>query len=134
MVPSVYIAMDALPLTANGKVDFRALPAADGPVGGNPYVAPRDPTEQALVEVWSEVLGVERVGVEDNFFELGGDSILSVQLAAKASRAFGITVSPRELFDQPTVSALAGEIQNKILLMVERAAASVDGTELGGGA
>ncbi|GAU71648.1 peptide synthetase, partial [Streptomyces sp. NBRC 110611] len=74
---------------------------------GNAYVAPRDATEQALAEVWSQVLGVARVGVHDNFFELGGDSIISIQMASRTGRALGVQVSPRALFEAPTVAELA---------------------------
>ncbi|GAA4545286.1 amino acid adenylation domain-containing protein [Amycolatopsis samaneae] len=129
MVPTVFVALDRLPLTPNGKVDRRALPMGGAIADGKPQVEPRDPTEQALAALWAEVLGVDRVGVHDNFFDLGGDSILSVQLAAKAAAAFGTPVSPRELFDRPTVSELAQHILATILSTIEQAAANQPGGE-----
>jgi len=109
MAPAVMVALDALPLTPNGKVDRKALPA---PVGERPelaaeFVEPRNDAERILVQVWREVLGLERVGVEDNFFELGGDSILSIQVIAKAAR-HGLRLTPRQLFQYPTIAGLAG--------------------------
>src|SRR5262249_33464040 len=97
MTPSVFVELERMPLTANGKIDRRALPKPElnGSTGG--YVAARTEVEEILCAIWSEALGVERVGVADNFFELGGDSILSIQVIAKARRA-GIRVTPRQFF------------------------------------
>ncbi len=107
MVPAAVVVMDALPLTSSGKVDRRALPdpaLVVAPSGD--YVAPRTPAEEDLAALWSEVLGIERVGVHDNFFELGGDSILSIKVVARARRV-GIRVTPRQVFQHPTVAGLA---------------------------
>ncbi|HET6709749.1 non-ribosomal peptide synthetase, partial [Amycolatopsis sp.] len=105
MVPSAFVTLDTLPLSANGKVDRRALPEpAAEPVAG--YVPPRTETERVLAEVWADVLGVPGVGVEDNFFELGGDSILSIQVVSRARR-HGLALTPRDLFAHQTVAALA---------------------------
>jgi non-ribosomal peptide synthase protein (TIGR01720 family) len=107
MVPAVFVMLGALPLTANGKVDRNALPAPDQlgePVAE--YVAPRTETERVLADIWAEVLGVERVGVDDNFFELGGDSILSIQLVSRIRKA-GFTLASRGLFFNQTVAELA---------------------------
>jgi amino acid adenylation domain-containing protein/non-ribosomal peptide synthase protein (TIGR01720 family) len=108
MVPAAFVRLPRLPLTANGKLDRRALPdlpaagiAAPGDGGG-----PRDEREATLAGVWAEVLGREHVGVHDNFFELGGDSILSMQVIAKASQ-HDLWFSPRQLFEHPTVAGLA---------------------------
>ena len=89
MVPSSYVMLERLPQTPNGKVDRRALPAPDSgrPELGQGYVGPRNDPEQVLAGIWAQVLGLERVGVEDNFFELGGDSILSIQIIARAGQA-----------------------------------------------
>src|SRR5947209_20340181 len=103
MVPAAFVALAAMPVTANGKLDRKALPAPEW--GGEPsrrYVPPRTPTEELLAGIWAEVLGIDRaggrVGVLDNFFELGGDSILSIQVIARAMQA-GCQVTPRQLFD-----------------------------------
>jgi len=108
MVPSAFVFLDALPLTPNGKVDRRALPAPSGerPELESEFVAARDEVERQLAEIWAEVLGLEKVGVHDNFFELGGDSILSIQVIARANQA-GLRLSPRQLFQHPTVAGLA---------------------------
>jgi len=106
MVPAVYSFVDELPLTANGKVDRRALPAVEirAPFAG--YTAPRTPTEQLLANIWQEVLGVDRVGIYDNFFELGGDSILSIQIISRLNRA-GLELTAKQLFEWQTIAELA---------------------------
>src|SRR5205807_7774483 len=102
-----FVTLDRLPLTVNGKLDRRALPAPEfGAAAGSEYVAPRTDVEGTLARIWAEVLGVDRVGVEDNFFELGGDSILSIQVVSRARQA-GLSLSPRDVFAYPTVAALA---------------------------
>ncbi|MGC9671549.1 amino acid adenylation domain-containing protein, partial [Planosporangium sp. 12N6] len=107
MVPSAFVALESMPLSVNGKLDRRALPAPDfGTVAQDGYVAPRTEAERILAGVWAEVLGVERVGVEDNFFSLGGDSILSIQVVSRARRA-GLSLMPRDLFVHQTVASLA---------------------------
>ncbi|QRN95172.1 non-ribosomal peptide synthase/polyketide synthase [Archangium violaceum] len=108
MVPSAFMRLEAMPLTSNGKVDRKALPALEAvrPELEREYVAPRNDTEQRLADVWAQVLGLDRVGVHDNFFALGGDSILSLQLVAKA-RQRGLQVTPRQLFQRQTVAELA---------------------------
>ncbi|HEY4561719.1 MAG TPA: amino acid adenylation domain-containing protein, partial [Thermoanaerobaculia bacterium] len=109
MVPSVFVSLPALPLNANGKVDRKALSsmgAAPEPAGREGYVAPRTREEEILAAVWARVLRLPRVGVEDNFFELGGDSILSVQIVARARQA-GLLLTVKQLFEHQTVAALA---------------------------
>jgi amino acid adenylation domain-containing protein len=106
MVPAQMIVLDSMPLTANGKLDRRALPAPDPAHSRLPFTAPQDPLQQALAAIWREVLNVERVGALDNFFELGGDSILSIQVVSRARQA-GIHFSPRDMFQHQTVQALA---------------------------
>ncbi|MCK5572832.1 MAG: AMP-binding protein, partial [Bacteroidetes bacterium] len=108
MIPSVFVVIESLPLTATGKVDRRALPIPDAarPDLAEGYVAPSTPAEHALAAVWQEVLGLEQVGVEDNFFELGGDSILSIKVIAKAREA-GLEIVPKQMFQYPTVAGLA---------------------------
>jgi amino acid adenylation domain-containing protein/non-ribosomal peptide synthase protein (TIGR01720 family) len=111
LVPAAFVTLDALPLTPNGKIDRRALPAPDlMPAGGaGQYVAPRTEAERVLCEVWTQVLGREQVGIHDNFFDLGGDSILSIQVVARANRA-GLRLTPRQVFEHSTVSKLAAVV------------------------
>jgi non-ribosomal peptide synthase protein (TIGR01720 family) len=108
MIPAVFVELETLPLTPNGKVDRRALPEPGedrlGPE--TEYEAPRTPEEEILTGLWAEVLGLERVGVNDNFFELGGDSILSIQIIARANQA-GLSLTPRQIFQHPTVAEQA---------------------------
>ncbi|TDT97559.1 non-ribosomal peptide synthase protein (TIGR01720 family)/amino acid adenylation domain-containing protein [Streptomyces sp. 846.5] len=105
MVPAAVVVLDALPLTANGKVDRAALPAPQEP--GRPAGRdPHGPREQALAGLFAELLHLPRVGADDDFFDLGGDSIVSVQLAGRA-RKIGLVITPREVFRHRTVAALA---------------------------
>ena len=107
MVPSMIVILDALPLTPNGKVDRRALPAPDAAAQlTTQYVAPRTAAEQVLADIWADVLHVERVGVNDDFFELGGDSIVSLQIIARAHQS-GLKLTPKQLFEHPTVGRAA---------------------------
>ncbi|MNW26216.1 Linear gramicidin synthase subunit B [compost metagenome] len=107
MIPLAFVPMDSLPLTANGKVDRRALPApvwaADE---GNDYVAPTTETEIKLAEIWQQVLAVPKVGTRDNFFELGGDSILSIQIVSRANEE-GVRLTPKQIFELRTIAELA---------------------------
>ena len=110
MVPAIFVMLDALPLTPNGKIDRRKLPEPDidsGLGSGTAFVAPRTEVEEKLASIWSTVLGVKHVGIQDNFFELGGDSILSIQIIAKAAQQ-KIKLQPNHIFRYPSVAALAG--------------------------
>jgi non-ribosomal peptide synthetase component F/acyl carrier protein len=112
MVPSAYVVLESLPLTANGKVDRRALPAPEqGSLALAEYVAPRTQIEELLCELWAGVLKVARVSVVDNFFELGGHSLLATQLVSRIRETFQIDLPLRRLFESPTVSALADALQ-----------------------
>ncbi|HXO41383.1 MAG TPA: amino acid adenylation domain-containing protein, partial [Thermoanaerobaculia bacterium] len=108
LVPAVFVPLPALPLTAHGKVDRAALPepGRDRPERMEEAAAPRTPSEELLAAIWAEVLGCESVGVDDNFFDLGGDSILSIQIVARARRQ-GLHLEPRHLFEHQTVAELA---------------------------
>jgi non-ribosomal peptide synthase protein (TIGR01720 family) len=105
MVPAAIVVLPALPLTVNGKLDKRALPAPEYR-DVDRYRAPVDAVEEVLAGIYAQVLGVERVGVDDSFFELGGDSILSMQVVARA-RAAGVLCRPRDIFVEQTVARLA---------------------------
>ncbi len=111
MVPWAFITMGSLPLTPNGKIDRPALPRPEPPQSRS-YVPPQTETEQILCEIWSEVLGVERVGVEDDFFELGGHSLLATKVASRIRKLFHLALPLKELFEYPTIVGLAREIQN----------------------
>jgi non-ribosomal peptide synthase protein (TIGR01720 family) len=107
MVPTTFVMLPELPRTPGGKIDVRALPAAaTQPAAPASFVAPVSAVEAALAEIWSEVLGGVRVGVHDNFFEIGGDSILSIQVVARAAR-HGLRLAPDQLFRHQTIAELA---------------------------
>jgi amino acid adenylation domain-containing protein len=114
MIPTAFVGLDRLPLTPNGKVDASALPAP-APAGGEEYVPPRTPVEEALAAIWTEVLGVERVGARDDFFALGGHSLLVMRLIAHVEDAFGLELSIRAVFAAPTLGAMAAEIEQRVL-------------------
>ncbi|WP_206686055.1 condensation domain-containing protein [Kribbella qitaiheensis] len=107
LVPSAFVRLDALPRTPNGKLDRAALPTPrPEPDPGAGHTPPRTPTERMLADLWAGVLGLERVGVTDNFFSLGGDSILSIQVVARARKA-GLRLTTKDLFLHQTIAALA---------------------------
>jgi amino acid adenylation domain-containing protein len=117
MVPSAFVALEAFPVTANGKLDRRALPAPDGsrPAAAGAYAPPETPVEETLASIWSEVLGLERVGVEDDFFDLGGHSLLAVKMLARVQESFDVTMHLHSVFEHPTVRGLAGAITGRLL-------------------
>ncbi|HVR07721.1 MAG TPA: condensation domain-containing protein, partial [Thermoanaerobaculia bacterium] len=108
MVPALFVTLAAMPLTPNGKIDRRALPAPalDRAAADRPYVAPGGRVEEALAALWAEALGLDRVGAEDDFFALGGDSLLVIRVVSKANKA-GLGITTRQLFQHRTVAALA---------------------------
>jgi amino acid adenylation domain-containing protein len=115
MVPSVFVMLEALPLLPNGKVNRHALPAPGGlrPILSAAYEAPRSEVERAIATVWQELLHLEKVGINDNFFDLGGHSLLIVQVNSKLREIFNRNLSIVELFQNPTISALAQYINQK---------------------
>jgi len=116
MVPSHFLIVGRLPLTPNGKVDYQALPPADQFLTGqkDSFIAPRNDLEVNLCKIFSQVLGIQRVGVDDNFFRLGGHSLLAAQAAARIKEAFGLGLELRTFLDSPTVEALAKHIATRI--------------------
>ncbi|HEX7446278.1 MAG TPA: non-ribosomal peptide synthase/polyketide synthase [Pirellulales bacterium] len=113
MLPAAFVTLDALPLTPHGKLDRRALPQPTGAaVALHAYVAPRSSTEAALADLWAELLGVERVGIDDNFFDLGGHSLLAMQLMTRLRERFRAEIPLRRLFEEPTIARLARAIDS----------------------
>ncbi|MFL6202324.1 MAG: amino acid adenylation domain-containing protein, partial [Thermoanaerobaculia bacterium] len=110
MVPSAFVRLSAIPLTPNGKVDHRALPLPEGEPEES-FLAPRTPAEELLAGLWSELLGIRRVGARDDFFALGGHSLLATQLHSRLRQAFGVSLPLRALFEAPTVAELAERIE-----------------------
>ncbi|MDM5430926.1 non-ribosomal peptide synthetase [Bacillus mycoides] len=106
MVPSRFVTMEAIPLTANGKVDREVLPMPEEEQTNSEAVAPRNSNEKILATIWKQVLGVKKVGIHDNFFEIGGDSILSIQIISQASQE-GLKLTPKQMFECPTIAELA---------------------------
>src|SRR6185369_6859851 len=106
MVPASIAIVAELPLMPNGKVDRQALLALNAETSASEYVSARNSVEELLVQVWQEVLGLDRVGVHDNFFELGGDSIVSIQVIARM-RHYGVKFKLKEMFQYQTIAELA---------------------------
>jgi len=123
MVPAVFVMLDRLPLSPNGKIDRRALPAPEGGArASTAYTPPRTDTETVIAGIWADVLGLDRVGIYDNFFELGGDSMRSLGIAARAKAAFDIALTPREVLVTRTVAGLAELVEEKVLQELEHIA------------
>ncbi|MGY0034988.1 condensation domain-containing protein [Pedobacter sp. NJ-S-72] len=110
MIPAIWVELDKLPLTNNGKVDKKALPDADtGSLFTGNYEAPRSVMEQDLVSIWQDLLRIPRVGIHDKLFELGGDSIITIQVVSRAKR-MGYNLHPRDLFVCQTIAVLAAQL------------------------
>ncbi len=119
MIPGVLVELETLPLTANGKVDRKALPDPEaGESASGQYVAPRNETETKLAAIWEDVLEVEQVGVHDDFFELGGHSLLAVRLISAIRKAFNVEMPIGDIFDYPTIAQLAGQVQKPSEILV----------------
>jgi len=123
MVPSAFEFLDALPLTTNGKLDRKALPAPNHtqPDSNRIFIAPRTANEEAVAEIWSSVLGFEKVGIQDNFFDLGGHSILAIQIMLRLSDRFRTLLPLRMLFEKPNVEELALEITKTLIERADQA-------------
>ncbi|WP_413198526.1 amino acid adenylation domain-containing protein [Nostoc piscinale] len=121
MLPAAFVILEALPLTPNGKIDRKALPAIDKvrPELAETFVAPQTNIEKQLAALWSEVLGLENIGINDNFFELGGDSILSLQVVSKANR-LGLQLTSKQMFQYQTIAQLVTVIGTKDKILAEQ--------------
>ncbi|NUT79017.1 non-ribosomal peptide synthase/polyketide synthase [Pseudomonas sp. C1C7] len=126
MVPAQTVLIEQMPLSPNGKLERKRLPAPTAQVSQRAFEAPRTAHEQVLAQIWQEVLGVEQVGRQDNFFELGGDSIISIQVVSRARRA-GLSLQPRDLFQQQTLQALATVVKEQVAPLAQQG--PVDGAQ-----
>ncbi|HYW19654.1 MAG TPA: amino acid adenylation domain-containing protein [Nodularia sp. (in: cyanobacteria)] len=115
MIPSTFIVIDSLPLTHNGKLDRRALPAPEITLKPNhQHLLPRNPIEEKLVAIWAEILNLKQISIDDNFFELGGHSLLATQVISKIRQTLQIELSLSRLFEMPTIATLAEEISQEL--------------------
>ena len=121
MIPATFVQLDSMPLTSNGKVDRRALPAPDATntLHDEVVAQPHTPTEERLVAIVAPLLGLEHISIDDNFFMLGGHSLLGTQVIAHVANAFGVDLSLRTLFSSPTIRQLSAEIERLIVARVE---------------
>ena len=111
MMPQGFVLLDKLPLPRNGKIDRRALPEPQSTSSARDLVLPRNKTEQALAEIWQEVLGIATIGVQDDFFALGGHSLLATQLIARIPPVLGVKLPLNAVFETPTIEGLAEQIE-----------------------
>jgi acyl carrier protein len=121
MLPSTFIQVDELPITANGKLDRNALPApsANNTLQEDEFVAPRTPLEERVTAIIASLLGLDKVGVNENFFLIGGHSLLGTQLIARVRDTFGVDLSLRSIFDLPTPAQLAQEIERLMVAQLD---------------
>jgi len=121
MIPSVFVQLDTLPMTPTGKVNRQALPEPDTgrPELDTPFVAPQEPLEIALAEIWTEVLGIHNLGVNDNFFELGGHSLLATQIISRIQQSLEIDLPLPVLFNGPTIAEVALNLEESIMAEIE---------------
>ena len=131
MIPNFFVTLNELPLTINGKVNRRALPAPDGvrPSVRSAYAAPRTSVEKDLASIWIDTLGIDRVGLHDNFFELGGHSLLAAQVMARIPERFGVTLPLSRIFETPSLEALA-ELIETVRWAVEERESGASGEEI----
>jgi hypothetical protein len=130
MVPSAYVMLDAFPLTPNGKLDRRALPAPDqSSVVTQAYEAPQGELETAIAEIWQDLLGLPRIGRNDHFFALGGYSLLVLQVIGRIYRKYSVSLPIRSLFEEPVLSRFAYLI-NELLSLSPMPNSLEDGTEI----
>ena len=116
MVPGSFVLLDKLPRSSRGKVDVAALPLPDfgRATPSPPFAAPRTEVEEALAQIWKQVLRLDCVGVDDDFFDIGGDSLYATQVVIRVNRAFGVDLAVRAIFDAPTIASLAALLSEHI--------------------
>lgn len=115
MVPGFYVELESLPLTSSGKIDRKALPNVTGvDIIRKEYVAPKNETEQQLVEIWENVLGINEIGITDDFFELGGHSIKAIKIISKTQKKFNVKIHIGDVFEDPTIKGMADKIDIQI--------------------
>ncbi|MEM6404953.1 MAG: condensation domain-containing protein, partial [Cyanobacteria bacterium P01_D01_bin.116] len=120
MIPAVFVTLDSLPLTPNSKIDRRRLPSPDiSQASETTFVAPKTDTEEQLAKIWSQVLGIEKIGIYDNFFELGGHSLKATQVISRIQKNFFLELPLRHLFESPTVAKLACVIEKNRQIAVQ---------------
>jgi amino acid adenylation domain-containing protein len=125
MVPAHFVMLDEIPLNANGKADFQQLPIPDATQRqANEYIEPRNATERVMVQIWKDVLKIDQVGIDDNFFTLGGDSILNLQIIARANQQ-GLKLTPKQLFENSTIAGIAQVISGDNLQLESSADSNV---------
>lgn len=112
MIPSAFVVLEKFPLTPNGKIDRHALPKPSFEQIHTEFVSPRTEIEVKIAEIWSQVLGVERIGIDDNFFALGGHSLLATQVISRLFQVFGVKLSFIRFFSTPTIADISREIEN----------------------
>jgi aryl carrier-like protein len=115
MIPGAFVVLEAMPITANGKVDKKKLPEPtnERPSLTSEFIRPQTPTEQSIAAVWQDLLHLSEVGTEDNFFDLGGNSLLLVQVHARLQKIFGEQLKVVDLFEHPTIGSLAAQLSRE---------------------
>ncbi|OWP74253.1 non-ribosomal peptide synthetase, partial [Flavobacterium oreochromis] len=122
MVPSYFVELETIPLTPNGKIDRKGLPSVSGEdLIRREYIAPRNETEEQLVTIWQEVLGVENIGITDSFFELGGHSLMAAQVLNKMHQRLSLQISFKDFFATPTIEGISKNLSHKNYLAIPRA-------------
>lgn len=124
MVPAAYVTMSALPLTPNGKLDRRALPKLPNRPDTVDYVTPRNAVEDMIIDIWRDILKIDKIGVHDNFFDLGGHSLLATRVVVNTNDYLGINVPLRAIFDNPTVAGFAEPVERQISRKLEQLAST----------
>ena len=116
MVPALFVPVESIPLTANGKVDKRKLPDSSQFWSTKEYIAPRTETEMAIAEIWQQVLKLDKIGVDEHFFDVGGHSLLAVQIVTRVKEQYDVEFSMRRLMEVATIEGMASYVENALWL------------------